>query len=489
MSLPVRQALELLNAALDGVDDAPTRELRQALRLAKRLRSRVEMFETKAASAVARRERHGDGGAGLLNQLSGRSRSDAARNLRAEAEIEQMPAARAAVADGEISLANAASLTKAARKTSADAVDGDTHLVEMAKTLPEDEFAQAAQRWTIRHQNADDLAAQHRRNRRNRHVRFWNGDDGALHMRGSFDAEMGARIAQRLQREAERLRQSDRRRVREGQAQHGSGVEDGVADTENGAAGEPRTRDQRMADALDTLVAGCAGGSSPAGGDQDGGGHVAAGGAVGAGGSSPAGGNQDGGAASEAGHRTATTEIIVRADLEALLGGSSVFAEILGAGPIPPSALQRLCCNADLSVVLFADKLTPLCETTPRRAPTAAQRRALIARDGACIGCGAAPHQCEAHHITPWACGGKTRIDNLVLVCWHCHDLVHDHNWKVVRRGDRYRLRPPNLGCSDEHAAPSTSSRRPAGTDSSAGPQAAQAALPTGLAHHQPMLC
>ena len=465
MSAAVRQALELLNAALDGVEDAPTRELREALGLAKRLRSRVELYETKAASVVARRERHGDGGAGLLNQVSGRSRSEAARNVRAEAEIEQMPAARAGVSDGEISLANAASLTKAARKTSAGAVDGDADLVEMAKTLPEDEFAQVAQRWTIQHQDAEDLSARHRRNRRNRHVRFWNGDDGAVHMRGSFDAEMGARIQQRLQREAERLRQTDRKRPQEGQEPTVPGVEDAAIGRENGAADTPRTRDQRMADALDALVTGGADGSMLAG-DQP-----------------------DDGSVAGAEYRPPSTEIIVRADLEVLLGDAGGYAEILGSGPIPPSALQRLCCNADLSVVLFADKLTPLCETTPSRAPTAAQRRALVARDGACIGCGAAPHQCEAHHIIPWACRGKTRIDNLVLVCWHCHDLIHDHNWKVIRTGDRYRLHPPNLGCSDEHAATGESASRPAGQDSAADPQSAQAAMLTGLTRHQPMLC
>lgn len=485
----MRQALELLDAALDGVEEASTQKLREALGLAKRLRSRVELYETKAASVVARRERHGDGGAGLLNQVSGRSRSEAVRNVRAEAEIEQMPAARAGVSDGEISLANAASLTKAARKTSADAVDGDADLVEMAKTLPEDEFAQVAQRWTIQHQDADDLSARHRRNRRNRHVRFWNGDDGAVHMRGSFDAEMGARIQQRLQREAEGLRQTDRRRVREGQVPRDSGIENGAANTETGVAGEARTRDQRMADALGTLVAGGADGSRLAGGSQDGGVHLAAGETDDAGILRPAGGSQDGGVASEAGRRPAATEIIVRADLEALLGQPGGYAEILGSGPIPPSALQRLCCNADLSVVLFADKLTPLYETTPSRAPSAAQRRALIARDGACIGCGAAPHQCEAHHIVPWACRGKTRIDNLVLVCWHCHDLIHDHNWKVARSGDRYRLHPPNLGCSDEYAATGKSARRSAGPDSAADPHSAQAAILTGLTHHQPMLC
>ena len=53
-------------------------------------------------------------------------------------------------------------------------------LLEMAKSLPTDEFAQAAQRWTIQRQSAADLEAQHRRNRRNRSVRFRTGEDGSV---------------------------------------------------------------------------------------------------------------------------------------------------------------------------------------------------------------------------------------------------------------------------------------------------------------------
>ncbi|MCY3948421.1 MAG: HNH endonuclease [Acidimicrobiaceae bacterium] len=134
----------------------------------------------------------------------------------------------------------------------------------------------------------------------------------------------------------------------------------------------------------------------------------------------------------------------MRADLAALAGEPGSIAEICGVGPIPPSALGRLTCNSDVWIEIFGDNLTPLYETVASRAPTAAQRRALIARDEACIGCGEPPGECEAHHITPCQRGGKTRLDNLVLVCWHCHDLIHDHNWQVIVRSGRYRLAPPD---------------------------------------------
>ncbi len=289
-------------------------------------------------------------------------------------------------------------------------------MIGLAKTLPADEFASAAQRWTARNQDTADLAAQHRRNRRNRNVRFWNGDDGSVQMRGSFDAEMGARIQERLRRQAEQIRQADRRRQDSPQT-----PSEGTADASDAAV---RTRDQRMADALDTLLAN----STTAGTDTAG--------------MNTAG--TDTVAPAHNGRKTVAAEIIVRADLPALAGEPGSVADICGTGPIPPSTLARLACNSDVWLEIFGDKLTPLYETVAHRAPTSAQRRALIARDGACIGCGTAPGECEAHHVIPWKCGGKTRVDNLVLVCWSCHDRIHDHNWQVIVRDGRFRLIPPD---------------------------------------------
>lgn len=458
----VRQALDSLVAALDDVDAAPTAELREALGLAKPLRARLETLETAVASQIAWRECHGDGGAGVLHQVAAVPRSDAARNVRVAAELEQLPEAQSALAQGEMSMANAARLARAARHTSPEAVQRDAELVNLAKTLPPDEFAQASQRWTAKHQSAADLAERYRRNRRNRNVRFWNGEDGTVQMRGAFDAEMGARIQARLRAEAERLRQADRRLQRNRAASNPDEVGlDGAALNGSTGSGAARTRDQRMADALDRILNHTTPATTPsstvAGSATEGDeplastastteltGDRASGRTAG-----------DGTPPSDAGsaHKRPSTQMIVRAELTDLLGEHGV-GEVAGTGLIPASVVDRLCCNADISVVLFGKQLTPLYEITAARAPTAAQRRALIARDGACIGCGAAPDECEAHHILPWRRGGPTQIDNLVLVCWHCHDRIHDHNWQVVTRDSRYRLEPPDA-TSPSNPAPS----------------------------------
>ncbi|WP_420608810.1 HNH endonuclease [Candidatus Poriferisodalis sp.] len=451
----VQSALDSLAAAFDGVEGAPTGELRDALGLAKPLRARLEALETAVASQIASREKHGDGGAGVLHQVAAVPRSDAARNVRTAAELEQLPDARSALAGGEMCMANASRLARVARQTSPEAVQDDPELMDLAKTLPPDEFAQASARWAAKHQSAASLADQHRRNRRNRNVRFWNGDDGTVQMRGAFDAEMGARIQTRIRDEAERLRQADRRLQRRGSAASTDGPDTGHTGTASdgpAAGGVVRTRDQRMADALDGILThrtpvpaalpDCAAGYDTVT-DRTAAGDGASGdlscGNIGAGCCHKACDSTG-----SAGRKAQATQIIVRADLADLLDDHDGIGEIAGTGPVPASVIDRLCCNADISVVLFGKELTPLYEAVAARAPTAAQRRALIARDGACIGCGAPPGDCEAHHIIPWLCGGPTKIDNLVLVCWSCHDKIHDHNWQVIKRNNRYRLIPPD---------------------------------------------
>ena len=79
-----------------------------------------------------------------------------------------------------------------------------------------------------------------------------------------------------------------------------------------------------------------------------------------------------------------------------------------------------------------------------KRVATKAQMNALRARYGACGGCGADMWICDGHHIEPVSRGGPTNIDNMMLLCWACHQKVHHHGWREVpdRRG-LYTIEPP----------------------------------------------
>ena len=106
--------------------------------------------------------------------------------------------------------------------------------------------------------------------------------------------------------------------------------------------------------------------------------------------------------------------------------------------------LEEQFCNAKIVGVVFSSKGLPLWRGPALPRPTKAQMDALIARYGGCGGCGEHSAMCQAHHIRPRSQGGSTDIDNLMPLCWGCHDNVHLHGWRVVsdERG-LHTIEPP----------------------------------------------
>ena len=92
----------------------------------------------------------------------------------------------------------------------------------------------------------------------------------------------------------------------------------------------------------------------------------------------------------------------------------------------------RLCCDAE--VVPIARGADGSVLDVGRRSRTVGWRlrKALDARDGGCRfpGCGSRVRT-HAHHITHWAHGGETAMDNLVLLCPFHHRAVHEGGWRV----------------------------------------------------------
>ena len=118
-------------------------------------------------------------------------------------------------------------------------------------------------------------------------------------------------------------------------------------------------------------------------------------------------------------------------DLNALNGNA-----MLEDGTFVPSEVaRRLACDGRVQAVTYDEAGNPLNLGRRSRVVSRAQLRALKERDGqACVICGYT-HGLEAHHVIPWAYGGRTDLDNLVLVCWRCHRLLHDRRFRLVRNG------------------------------------------------------
>ncbi len=111
--------------------------------------------------------------------------------------------------------------------------------------------------------------------------------------------------------------------------------------------------------------------------------------------------------------------------------------------------LRQLACNAAILPAVLDGKGRVLDHGRSRRLFTPPQRIALAQRDGGCAfpGCDRPPGWCEAHHITPWARGGRTDLNDGVLLCGTHHRLVHGSGWEVRLAADGLPefVPPPHL--------------------------------------------
>lgn len=101
--------------------------------------------------------------------------------------------------------------------------------------------------------------------------------------------------------------------------------------------------------------------------------------------------------------------------------------------PLSATTARRLACDAAVIPAVLGTTSQVLDLGRERRLFTGPARRALILRDRGCAfpGCDRPPRWCDAHHITHWANGGTTDLNNAVLLCGHHHRLMHHDAWTV----------------------------------------------------------
>ncbi len=155
--------------------------------------------------------------------------------------------------------------------------------------------------------------------------------------------------------------------------------------------------------------------------------------------------------ASEADQDRAT--VVVHARLEGL-AKDAVGGEIEGGPVIHHATLSRLLCNARVQTVVEDASGAVIGLGRLSRDPSPWMERQVRYRDQECRfpGCGARRFT-QVHHIVFWRDGGRTDLDNLLLICSFHHKLVHEYGWRVSRDsegtvrwfhpdGRRYRAGP-----------------------------------------------
>ena len=374
-------AKEMLALVNEG--SASCAEMREMLAVSKATAAIMSVAQASAAASIAGRERHGDGGTQVLADTAGLSRRDAHTQVKTAKAIDAVPAVRDAVEEGRVSLANAKRLAEAVEKTSAEVVESDAVLLSKAESMRPEQFTKEVRRWAADRQD-DGGEADYRRLRARRYVRIWDSDDGTVELHGKFDPVAGRRIGNRLQAEARRLYDADKKHARAG---------DDV---------QARSFQQCMADALDNLTS-----------------------------------------STSAGNGRPFADICVVAHVDDATG--ELIAELPDGVRLPQSVLEQLACNAKVCGVVYDRKGKPIWRTEARRTVTEPQWQMLIARYGGCFHCGANPAMCQAHHIEPVSQGGPTKLDNLVPACWGCHHRIHYDGWQISRSPDgQHTLHPPD---------------------------------------------
>ena len=155
--------------------------------------------------------------------------------------------------------------------------------------------------------------------------------------------------------------------------------------------------------------------------------------------------------------RSVGTDLLVIADFD-VLEQQLENPRLVDGSPIPITELHKMALEANLLPSIFDTKSQEMWLGRRVRTASEAQRIALIARDQHCIGCGANPLWCQAHHIIWWSKNGPTNLDNLVLVCNDCHHKIHDDGWQVHKhpKTGKYQLKPPTHPTSKRPAVSSS---------------------------------
>ena len=128
------------------------------------------------------------------------------------------------------------------------------------------------------------------------------------------------------------------------------------------------------------------------------------------------------------------------------------------AGGIHVSAetARRLACDAATVTMRHGPGGEILDVGRRTRTISPALRRALAARDRRCRFPGCGNRRVDAHHIEHWADGGRTALDNLVLLCRRHHRAVHEEGYRVTidAAGDVKFLRPDGHPLPEAPPAP-----------------------------------
>ncbi len=365
-----------------AVRDLADRELEARLVLVGRCESRLAAVKAEMVGELARR-RGGGPAADVLRDGLKQSRGRAKQDVQLAEQLGRAPETAEALRAGSITPKQAKMIAEAVEQAPPGSPSGEAKLLDAAGRESEDRFSRTV-RDHMNEQILDDLEERRKRQRERRYLNIKQEPDGMFSLLGRLDPVAGSRIETALTATANRLFHA----------------EDAKSRLSSG---------QRMADALEQLVTNSGGKTGKSAGKAQG------------------------------------VDLLVVADYDTV-AGQLCEARLVDGTPLSVEELLGLACDARILPAVFKGKSEPLWLGRGKRHASRHQRAVLAVRDKGCVGCGASANWCQTHHIVHWEHGGKTDLDNLCLLCSHCHNhLVHTKGAQVARDADgKYTLQHPD---------------------------------------------
>ena len=324
---------------------------------------------------------------GFLAWRCGITGREAREFLRVAEALQELPATRAAFGRGELTFTKVRALTRVATASSEEG------LLDLAGALTASQLERALR--AFRRVAAEDAREAHELE----YVDYYLDDDGTLFLRARLAAEDGMLLIKALEAARERVLECRRE-------ERAAAANDAQAQAEVGGASSDPPRPARVEALLDLAAASLAAEHEP---------------------------------------RGERARVVVHVDAAALCADSRGRSELEDGPLISPETARRLGCDAEVVARIERDGL-PLSVGRSRRTVPPALRRLLEARDGhtCCFpGCERRRHL-QAHHRQHWAHGGETSLENLVLLCYQHHRVVHEGGYTVegdAEGGIRFRNR------------------------------------------------
>ena len=368
---------------------------------------------------------------------TGMDKRTAREHVRVARALEALPETSRSMSRGRLSFSKVRALTRVADPES------EADLLALAEGVTAARLERVVRAW--KRGSRQDEAARAEEVRRLRRLSVFPDEEGMYVIRGRLEPEVGALLMRAIEAASDALYREERKadgeersRAPEADAATGGSAEPPARVPAGTCRAEPdtgREAARRRADALGLLAErALAAGFGTRGEDEA--------------------ADGSGASASErpiSGTRAERYQVLLHVDADTLSEDrESGRSELEDGTRVSAETSRRLACDAALIRVTHVPPHEPASGSSRGPAPGApapagsvlsvgrrtrtippALRRALEVRDRGCRFPGCGLRFTDAHHVTHWADGGETSLDNCVLLCRYHHRLVHEGGWRL----------------------------------------------------------